>query len=954
MSSTKIKIRNGKSFLETIFPLRSQKKLKNDHLNQEIFRINLITKNLAKTLNELEFQKKKLIDFTHFNDYSNKISDTESRIHNQQTEKGLLMIKINKIRTKQMQINLYSNTEFNQLEDLENQKQQQQDQQKQEQEQEQQEQVQKQQNNQNKEEEEEKEKIFKKIQKNQNQISIYKNKITNFKNTLDNLTKTKLKEQELTRIYFEKTTKTKKGKQLIIDQNQNIEDLKQVLIKINKRIKKISFELGNRKSPKAAFFGELTRQNLIQIKIERLIKENEIIRHEISDVLDGFDYKEYFQISSEFENKELLVKNNLTESNNDDNLKEEKEIKNETEKEKDQEEKKIEKNKFKISNLKKKNLKSSHSLDEIKISSCENFEKLNSEKNCTNNHSQKNNLLKHNVRFYGSTESIEKRKTVDLKKLFYEYGKRPKQQFINSSPNPNFTKMKSIENCKNKKNNIDNTFTNKKNLIYFRSKSDYDHQIQNLQTQKENLQQTKKTKSKSIDYTRLTRIQRNHNRFNSNQFGVSIKTLDNLLSTPLSFDYFKEFLCKQFNQENIMFFQDVKDYKTQVRSYKKMKKNAKKIYLKYIKEGSLFEINIIFSCRKKIIDQISKKEFSLTMFDEAQETVYRHLFRNSLGSFMKSDIYQNLLENLQKDSNYNLNTNTKKCYLVHNNLKKHLNKKNKPKVLNEENHYDGTKEQADELCENLLMMLLDIIKSNYNFRREQIKVKQILKSIQFSRFLELSAHLQNVTFNCLRNEEDKLRFWINLYNTIILHSFIVNGFPKDKTHYEKLLKKSKYLINQQYLSLNDIYHGILRGNIDPKNNNRKYFNIQSNYLNDLSLQKVDLRIHFLCYHYSFPSFITVYHKENFQFSLEKIIKKVLQPLVEIDQNQNKIILPYIFNLYENDFQSYHNIFDWINLQLNTNFKMNKNPYTIKYSNKNNSTQQITFDHKATLLRKFIN
>ncbi|KAJ3429973.1 hypothetical protein M0812_22973 [Anaeramoeba flamelloides] len=952
MSTTKIKIRNRKTFLETIFQFRNQKKMKKDHLVKEFSRTYLIANNLERTLNELEFQKTKLIDFTHLNDYTKKISDVESRIQSEQTENGLLKIQINKIRTKQKKIDLESNSKFNelnQLEELENQKQEKGDQQ-QEQEQEQQQQQQKQQQKQeleqeeqqqqNKEEEEEKEKINKKIQKNQNQITIFKNKITNFQKTLGDLIKTKLQEEEIKNQYF----KTKQGKQLILDQNQSIEDLKQVVTTIDKRIKKITFELQNRKNSTATFFRERTRQNLIQIKIEKLILENKKIKDEISDVLDGFDYKEYFQVSSEFENKDLLIKNSLNNSNN------------KKKQEKEKKKKKIEQTnqtKNKITNLKKKNLNSSHSLDEIQISSCENFENLKTEKNIKSSCNQQKNLINNRSIYLFGSDNIDKRKTLDLKKLFSEYGKLPNQKLNDNDINPDFIEMKSIENCNNKMNNINNITNNQKNFKTFRSKSDYVH-LHNLQAQ--NSQQIKKTKSNSVDYTKLNKIQKNqNNQLHSCLSSSSIKTLDSLLSIPIAFDHFKEFLCKQFNQENIMFFQDVKEYKIQALTYKRMKKKATNIYLKYIKAGSLFEINIIFSLRKKIIDQISKKQFSLKMFDEAQETVYQHLYRNSLSSFMKSEIYKNLTENLPNDSNYDLNTNIKKCYLISNNLKKHLNKKTEPKALNEERLFKGKKEQADILCEKLLMMLLEIIKSNYNFRKEQINVKQILKSIQFSRFSELSSQLQNVTFNCLKNEDDKLRFWINLYNTLVLHSFIINGFPKDKAHYEKLLKQSKYLINQQYLSLNDIYHGILRCNVNPKNNNRNYFKTQLNGFNDLILQKIDLRIHFLCYQYSFPSFITVYHKKNFQSSLQKITKKVLQPLVQINQNKNQILLPYVFNIYENDFECNHNIIDWINLQLNTNYKLKKkNSFTIKYSNKNNSTQQFTFDHKATLLRKFIN
>ncbi|KAJ6252979.1 electron carrier/ protein disulfide oxidoreductase [Anaeramoeba flamelloides] len=724
---SKPKQKNHKSFLEILFS-HKKKKQKKFHCLKEIKRRVIRVNNLKRELIELEFQKSQLTNDCYSNYTIKKIRDTESGILRKQNETEILKKQLNQIQNMFWLINpvgLQQQQLQQQQLHLQLQLQQQQ----------------------NKNEEEQlKSIIMEKIFVNQKQISLLENRFSFFQKKLENLKQTKKQEIEKTRKHLE----TQQGKQLIVEQDQNIKNFKKEIIRIEKRIKKISFELNNLKPLTSNFSQVRNKKDLLDIKTDKLTKENNLMRKKISDLLDGFDTTGYFQF----------------------------------------------------------------------------FEKK------------------------GTKKASQERKTQN-----------------------------------------GNEKTTRTNIPNGKGKG----QIIN--------QKSNKRKMQSVLIKKLK----------------SSHSLDNILSS-----------CENLNQLN---------------SQKEMKKTESR---------SLFEINIIFQCRQKITDQISQKQFSLIMFDEAQETVYRHLKRNSWQSFLQSGIYKELINNLQYDSNYNLNGNIKGCVLVYRMLKKNINKKN-VEALNKEFIYKGKQNPADMVGEELIMMLLDIINTNYNSRKEQIRVKQILKSIQFSRFLELSSQLQKVSFACLKNEDDKLRFWINLYNTMTLHCFLINGFPKDKTHYEKLLKNTKYLINQQYFSLNDIYHGILRCNNDPKHNNRNYFKTQQNNINDLMLQKIDTRIHFVCYHYSFPTFIQIYHKKNFQHSLEKVTKRVLNPLVKINQNKNKIQLPNIFSIYDKDFQSDGNILDWINSHINTKIKIeDKNSYTIKYYNKNISDQKIVFDHRETLFRKFMN
>ncbi|KAJ3434030.1 electron carrier/ protein disulfide oxidoreductase [Anaeramoeba flamelloides] len=890
---SKPKQKNNKSFLEILFS-HKKKKQKKFHCLKEIKRRVIRVNNLKRELIELEFQKSQLTNDCYSNYTIKKIRDTESGILRKQNETEILKKQLNQIQNMFWLINPVGlQQQQQQLQQLQLQLQLQQQQRQQ-------------QKNKN-EEEQLKSIIMEKIFVNQKQISLLENRFSFFQKKLENLKQTKKQEIEKTRKHLE----TQQGKQLIVEQDQNIKNFKKEIIRIEKRIKKISFELNNLKPLTSNFSQVRNKKDLLDIKTDKLTKENNLMRKKISDLLDGFDTTGYFQF---FEKKGTKKASQERKTQNGNEKTTRTNIPNGKGKGKGTGQIRNQKsNKRKMQSVLIKKLKSSHSLDNI-LSSCENLNQLNSQKEMKKTESSKRSLS-------GNTNMNQNNKKIlDLNKLFYEYGKSPKRIL---------PKTKSTEDTMDRADNnkivstnlgLKNRFGKMKNFL------NNNHILLNC--------------TPRVGHLNLQFIQ--------------IKTLDNLLSIPLAVDYFKEFLAKQLNQENILFFEEVKDFKTQIRSYKRMKKKAKKIYLKYIKPGSLFEINIIFQCRQKITDQISQKQFSLIMFDEAQETVYRHLKRNSWQSFLQSGIYKELINNLQYDSNYNLNGNIKGCVLVYRMLKKNINKKN-VEALNKEFIYKGKQNPAEMVGEELIMMLLDIINTNYNSRKEQIRVKQILKSIQFSRFLELSSQLQKVSFACLKNEDDKLRFWINLYNTMTLHCFLINGFPKDKTHYEKLLKNTKYLINQQYFSLNDIYHGILRCNNDPKHNNRNYFKTQQNNINDLMLQKIDTRIHFVCYHYSFPTFIQIYHKKNFQHSLEKVTKRVLNPLVKINQNKNKIQLPNIFSIYDKDFQSDGNILDWINSHINTKIKIeDKNSYTIKYYNKNISDQKIVFDHRETLFRKFMN
>lgn len=71
--------------------------------------------------------------------------------------------------------------------------------------------------------------------------------------------------------------------------------------------------------------------------------------------------------------------------------------------------------------------------------------------------------------------------------------------------------------------------------------------------------------------------------------------------------------------------------------------------------------------------------------------------------------------------------------------------------------------------------------------------------------------------------EEKLAFFINLYNMMAIHAILVLGFPKGALERRKLFGDFQYVIGGCSYSLSAIQNGILRCNQRPPYNLTKPF-----------------------------------------------------------------------------------------------------------------------------------
>ncbi|KAJ1406798.1 Winged helix-like DNA-binding domain superfamily [Sesbania bispinosa] len=95
-------------------------------------------------------------------------------------------------------------------------------------------------------------------------------------------------------------------------------------------------------------------------------------------------------------------------------------------------------------------------------------------------------------------------------------------------------------------------------------------------------------------------------------------------------------------------------------------------------------------------------------------------------------------------------------------------------------------------------------------------------SEEFARYLRIVEELQRVEIWDLSREE-KLAFFINLYNMMAIHAILVLGHPDGPLERRKLFGEFKYVIGGSTYSLSAIQNGILRGNQRPPYNIKKPF-----------------------------------------------------------------------------------------------------------------------------------
>ncbi|KAL6861784.1 hypothetical protein ACP4OV_017484 [Aristida adscensionis] len=127
-----------------------------------------------------------------------------------------------------------------------------------------------------------------------------------------------------------------------------------------------------------------------------------------------------------------------------------------------------------------------------------------------------------------------------------------------------------------------------------------------------------------------------------------------------------------------------------------------------------------------------------------------------------------------------------------------------------------------EVASRLRLLSYAIFEAYVSEDGRHVDYRSIQGCEEFKRYIRTIEELQRVETNDLSREE-KLSFFINLYNMMAIHALVTCGHPAGPLDRRKFFGDFKYVIGGCPYSLSAIQNGILRGNQRPPYNIAKPF-----------------------------------------------------------------------------------------------------------------------------------
>ncbi|KAL6069142.1 DEP domain-containing protein [Balamuthia mandrillaris] len=174
---------------------------------------------------------------------------------------------------------------------------------------------------------------------------------------------------------------------------------------------------------------------------------------------------------------------------------------------------------------------------------------------------------------------------------------------------------------------------------------------------------------------------------------------------------------------------------------------------------------------------------------------------------------------------------------------------------------------AAEISEELRRCIMKLYNKYLTEDGKILDYVRLGRSKAFKRYVQQTAELQRVNITDITREE-KMAFFINIYNALVVHATVIGGSPSSSWQRSKFFNKMSYLIGGQVFSLNDIEHGVLRSNKRPPSGIFRQFGRNDPRLPAI-LNPPDPRVHFalVCGAKSCPS-IKTYSPENIDEALD--------------------------------------------------------------------------------------
>ncbi|MFP3982985.1 MAG: glycoside hydrolase family 15 protein, partial [Desulfurivibrionaceae bacterium] len=184
----------------------------------------------------------------------------------------------------------------------------------------------------------------------------------------------------------------------------------------------------------------------------------------------------------------------------------------------------------------------------------------------------------------------------------------------------------------------------------------------------------------------------------------------------------------------------------------------------------------------------------------------------------------------------------------------------------------------------------------------RVAYEQMRGSKPYREYLRLSYALKAMDLDLLESREERIAFWVNLYNVIVIHGVIELGIKDSVKEVNNFFRRITYRIGELQFSPDDIEHGILRGNSPPPYRLFKRMG-SGDRRRRYSISPLEPRIHFalVCASSSCPP-IDVYTPDNLDRELDIAGRTFLNSGgILLDREKKEVHLSRIMKWYGRDF-----------------------------------------------------
>ncbi len=189
----------------------------------------------------------------------------------------------------------------------------------------------------------------------------------------------------------------------------------------------------------------------------------------------------------------------------------------------------------------------------------------------------------------------------------------------------------------------------------------------------------------------------------------------------------------------------------------------------------------------------------------------------------------------------------------------------------------------------------------YDGQRQRIDYGGIRSSPYYDDFLQAVGGLRRYPVEELSTDAEKMSFWINVFNTLVIHGVIELGIKESVKEVPLFFERIRYRVGGVRYSLSDIEHGILRGNQRPPYRLLRRLRGDDRRRRQV-VGDVDPRIHFalVCASRTCPP-VEVYTEEKIEEQLDTSATVFINASTKVDKKEKVVEISEIFKWYRGDF-----------------------------------------------------